>query len=139
MSFDEAAAQRFFAEPHVGVFAVEVRSGPPAAVPIWYSYTPGGEVWINTPESSRKARALRRTGQATMVVDTVSPVLRYVSVDLELVSSRPTTFDDQAEMAARYLSGDALAQFLEFSRAHLHGEVRYTLRPTRWRYADMTM
>jgi hypothetical protein len=138
MDFDERAAAEFLAEPRVGIFAVASRSGPPAAVPIWYSYTVGGRLWIITEANSRKRRLLARTGCATLVVDEVAPRTRFVSVDCEVVDSRPVTAEDQRELASRYLVGDALDPYLATVAANIPNEQRITLQPTRWRYADLT-
>jgi hypothetical protein len=138
MGFDERAAAEFLAEPHVSIFAVASPSGPPAAVPVWYSYTVGGRIWIITEATSRKRRLLARTGAATLVVDEVVPRTRYVSVDCELVDARPATAADQRELASRYLPVDALEAFLDAVAANLPHEERITLQPTRWRFADLT-
>jgi uncharacterized protein len=138
MDFNGHAAAEFLAEPHVGIFAVASPSGPPAAVPLWYSYTVGGRVWIITEASSRKRRLLARTGSATLVVDEVAPRTRYVSVDCELVDARPVTAEDQRDLAARYVPGDALDAYLATVAANIPNEQRLTLQPTRWRFADFT-
>jgi hypothetical protein len=138
MEFDERAAAEFLAEPHVGIFAVASRSGPPAAVPLWYSYAVGGQLWIVTEAQSRKMRLLARTGCATLVVDEVAPRTRYVSVDCALIDVRPATAADRRELASRYLSGSALEEYLVFAAANIPDEQRVTLEPTRWRFADLT-
>ena len=138
MDFDEHAAAEFLAEPHVGIFAVASLSGPPAAVPLWYSYTVRGRVWIITDATSRKRRLLARTGCATLVVDEVAPRTRYVSVDCQLVDAGPATAEDQRELASRYLPADALEAYLATVAGNLAHEQRITLQPTRWRYADLT-
>jgi len=138
MDFDEGAAAEFLAEPHVAILAVTTPSGPPAAVPVWYSYTVGGRVWIITEAASRKGRLLALTGCATLVVDEVAPRTRYVSVDCELVEARPATAKDQREMASRYLPADELEAYLATVAANIPNEQRLTLQPTRWRYADLT-
>lgn len=137
-SFDQPAAQAFLADPHVGVLAVAAPDGPPAAVPLWYAYAPGGDVTIVTPASSRKARLLEHTRTATLVVDTVEPRVRYVSVDLELVGRRPATDDDRRALAARYLAGEALEGYLAMATEQFLDEQVTTLRPTHWRFADLT-
>jgi hypothetical protein len=55
----DRAAEGFLAEPQVAVFAVAAPSGPPAAVPLWYCFAPGGPVWIVTPDISRKTQLVR--------------------------------------------------------------------------------
>lgn len=138
MDFDERAAAELLAEPHVCIFAVASPSGPPAAVPLWYSYTVGGPVWIITETTSRKRRLLARTGCATLVVDEVAPRTRYVSVDCELVEARPATVEDQRELASRYVPADALEAYLATVATNVQHEERITLQPTHWRFADLT-
>lgn len=62
-AFTETERQEFLAAKHVGVLSVAATDGrPPASVPIWYDYTPGGNVRIMTGASSRKARLIERAG-----------------------------------------------------------------------------
>lgn len=138
MTFDQHEAEQFLSEPHVGVFAVEAISGPPAAVPLWYSYAPGAEVLLITAPESRKARLLHRSGRATLVVQTVQPRTRYVSVELELLRSQPATDADVRAMASRYVPAEALEGYLEFAAANLREDL-YRFNPTKWRFADFTV
>lgn len=127
----------FLQEAHVGVLAVAT-DGAPAAVPLWFSCAPdGAQIWIHTPRDSRKARWLERGRPATLVVQTVTPRVRFVSVELELLGHRPAEAADVRELASRYLSGEALEGYLQFAEEHLT-EDRYTFRTTRWRSADLT-
>ncbi len=57
MSVEER--EEFLAGVHVAVLAVERSDGPPLAVPVWYDYRPGGQLWILTPEDSVKGRLLQ--------------------------------------------------------------------------------
>ncbi len=59
-SFSEAERQEFLAAKHIAVLSVAADGRPPASVPIWYDYTPGGNIRINTGSSSRKARLIER-------------------------------------------------------------------------------
>lgn len=138
MTFDRHEAELFLAEPHVGVFAVGTPSGPPAAVPLWYAYAPGGDVWMLVAPTTRKAKLLSVSRQATLVAQTVAPRTRFVSVELELTDVRPQTAADVRAMASRYLSGPALEGYVEFAAANLR-ENRYQFRTTRWRFNDFTM
>lgn len=135
---NELEALNFLREPHVGVLAVAT-DGAPAAVPLWYGCAPdGAQVWIHTPRDSRKARWLERGRPATLVVQTVTPRVRFVSVELELLGHRPADAADARELASRYLTGDALEGYLQFAAANMV-EDRYTFRTTRWRSADLTI
>jgi nitroimidazol reductase NimA-like FMN-containing flavoprotein (pyridoxamine 5'-phosphate oxidase superfamily) len=51
-AFSETERQEYLAALHVGVLSVAAADGrPPASVPIWYDYTPGGNILINTAAS----------------------------------------------------------------------------------------
>lgn len=138
MTFDQHEAEMFLAEPHVGVLAVETPNGPPAAVPLWYAYTPGDEVLLLTPPTSRKAKLLAASRRATLVAQTVTPRTRYVSVELQLADVRPPTDEDVRALAARYLSGPALEGYLQFARTNLREDC-YRFTTTRWRFDDLTI
>ena len=52
MSSDEK--QTFLADLHVGVIGINDPGAGPLTVPIWYDYTPGGDVWVITGRDSRR-------------------------------------------------------------------------------------
>ncbi len=53
-AFTETERQEFLAAKHVAVLSVAATDGrPPASVPMWYDYTPGGDILINTGASAR--------------------------------------------------------------------------------------
>ncbi|GAA2792588.1 hypothetical protein GCM10010533_33450 [Mycolicibacterium pallens] len=65
----ESERQEFLAAKHVAVISVAATDGrPPASVPIWYDYTPGGNIRITTGASRRKARLIKQNGALTLVV-----------------------------------------------------------------------
>lgn len=139
MSLSRDTEQTVLAQPHVAVIAVDEAGRPPLAVPIWYAYEPGGDAWIITERDSLKAKAIRAAGACTLVVDEVQPRTRYVSVACDLVDERPATPDDGRAMAERYLPPEAVEGYLEFAGANIGAEVVLTLRPIRWRSADLTV
>jgi nitroimidazol reductase NimA-like FMN-containing flavoprotein (pyridoxamine 5'-phosphate oxidase superfamily) len=56
--------EQFLGGVHVGVLSVAlVDGGGPLAVPVWYSYQPGGTVNVITGGSTRKAAANPTGGQ----------------------------------------------------------------------------
>ncbi|ABK68207.1 MULTISPECIES: pyridoxamine 5'-phosphate oxidase family protein [Mycobacterium avium complex (MAC)] len=136
--FSESERQEFLAGTHVAVLSVEATDGrPPAAVPIWYDYTPGGDIRIMTGASSRKARLIERAGKVTVVVQREEPPYQYVVVEGTVVdATKPAPSDVQLAVAIRYLGeegGRAFVQSLEGVE-----EVLFTIRPDRWLSADFT-
>lgn len=130
--------QLFLAEPHVATIAIG-GAATPLAVPIWYDYSPGGDLWIATGAESLKARRLRASGGCTLVVDTVTPRTRYVSVECELESEGAPSLENTRALAERYLPAEQAAGFVEYAEQNLAAEARFVLRPVKWRSADLTM
>ena len=51
----KAERETFLAALHVGIVAVADGSNGPIAVPVWYIYEPGGDLWFSTGRTSAKA------------------------------------------------------------------------------------
>jgi nitroimidazol reductase NimA-like FMN-containing flavoprotein (pyridoxamine 5'-phosphate oxidase superfamily) len=55
MALSVEEREQFLAEPHIGALSVVERADrAPLTVPIWYQYSPGGELWVLTEPGSRK-------------------------------------------------------------------------------------
>jgi PPOX class probable F420-dependent enzyme len=137
-SFSETERQEFLADKHVAVLSVAATEGrPPASVPIWYDYTPGGDIRIMTGASSRKARLIERAGAVTLVVQREEPPYQYVVVEGTVVeTTNPAPTDLQESIAIRYLGEEGGRAFV----SSMEGveEVLFTIRPDRWLSADFT-
>jgi hypothetical protein len=53
--------------------------GQTLAVPVWYSYQPGGLLTVLTGRRLRKAAAMRAAGRFGLCVQDARPPCRYVS------------------------------------------------------------
>jgi hypothetical protein len=139
MPLPERERHEFLAEPHVA--ALSVAAGPdraPLVVPIWYHYTPGGELWFHTPVGSRKAKLIDAAGRVSLMVDEAGARVRYVSVEGPVVRTEPGSAEVVRTMTARYLPPERVDAYVEFAMAE-HGEqVVYHVRPERWLSADLT-
>ncbi len=136
--FTESERQEFLAGLHVGVLSVAADDGrPPAGVPIWYGYTPGGSILVNTGAGSRKARLIEAAGAVTLVVQREEPPYQYVAVEGTVIeTTKPTPLDVREEIAIRYLGeelGRAFVKSLEGQES-----VLFTIRPDRWITADFS-
>lgn len=129
--------EAFLAETHVGIVSIAEEGRGPLAVPVWYSYMPGGEVRFATGETSRKARLLQRAGRASLCVQTETPPYRYVAVEGPTIFETVDFERDIRGMALRYLGsrmGEAyLAATYPDGRT---SEVLVRLQPEHWRSAD---
>ncbi|MEU8774147.1 pyridoxamine 5'-phosphate oxidase family protein [Streptomyces sp. NPDC048606] len=139
MPLSEAERQSFLAEPHIGALAVtDPRpERAPLTVPIWYAYDPGGELWITTGHDSAKARALAGAGRFSLMVDRVTPTVRYVSVEGPVVSTEPTTEEEKRYMASRYLPPPAVEPFLRLAEREHGPQLTIRMRPAHWLSADL--
>ena len=137
-AFTEPERQEFLAGKHVAVLSVAATDGrPPASVPIWYDYTAGGDIRINTGASARKARLIERAGAVTLVVQHEEPPYQYVVVEGTVVNTTtPTPPEVREEIAIRYLGEEGGRAFVR----SLDGQdsVLFTVRPDRWLTADFS-
>ncbi len=73
-------------------------------MPIWYQYEPGEEAWVLTEAESRKARLIQAAGRFTLMVERVTPTVRYVSVEGPVTRTIPGTDELLREITVRYCS-----------------------------------
>lgn len=137
-SFSETERQEFLAAKHVAVLSVAASDGrPPASVPIWYDYTPGGNIRISTSPSTRKARLIERAGTVTLVVQREEPPYQYVVVEGTVVdTTTPSPMEARETIATRYLGEEGGRAFVRSIESA--DNVLFTIRPDRWLSADFT-
>ncbi|NNG39676.1 pyridoxamine 5-phosphate oxidase [Flexivirga sp. ID2601S] len=138
MALSPDTRQQFLAAPHVAALGVAEPGRAPLVVPIWYGYQPGGQPWILTEENSRKGKAIKAAGRFSLMVDTVTPRTMYVSVEGSVASIEAAGQQENADLAARYLTGAELDGYLAASQA-MTGLVVIRLRPEHWVSADLTV
>ncbi|GCB48349.1 pyridoxamine 5'-phosphate oxidase family protein [Streptomyces sp. NL15-2K] len=138
MALTREQREQFLAEPHVAALAVDAGAGrAPLAVPIWYQYEPGGDIWIMTALDSRKNRLISAAGRFSLMVDRLEPSIRYVSVEGPVVDTTPATLQQLREISARYLPAERVDAYVDFAWKN-HGEqVVIHMRPERWVSSDL--
>ncbi|MEV7403050.1 pyridoxamine 5'-phosphate oxidase family protein [Streptomyces sp. NPDC091267] len=139
MALSREEREQFLAEPHVAALAVDSaeQDRSPLTVPIWYQYEPGGDIWIMTGLHSRKGESIAAAGRFCLMVDRVSPTVRYVSVEGPVISTVPATRERLVEMSARYLPAEKVEGYVDFAWKE-HGEqVIIHMRPQRWLSSDL--
>jgi uncharacterized protein len=137
-AFTEAECEEFLKGKHVAVLSVAAADGrPPASVPIWYDYAPGGHIRITTGGPTRKARLIGQTGAVTLVVQHEELPYQYVVVEGTVVeTTTPTPLEVREAIAIRYLGeegGRAFARSFDEQDS-----VLFTIRPDRWLSADFS-
>ena len=137
-AFTENERQEFLAQKRIGVLSVAAEDGrPPASVPIWYDYTPGGAIRINTGAARRKAGFVGRAGVVTLVVQREELPYQYVVVEGTVIdAATPSPVEAREAIAARYLGAGGGREFA----AAMDGDssVLFTIRPDRWFSADFS-
>lgn len=135
-AFTETERQEFLAGKHIAVLSVAADGGrPPASVPIWYGYVPGGNILVNTGASRRKAKLIERAGAVTLVVQREELPYQYVIVEGTVIeSTTPSPLADREAIAIRYLGEQDGRAFA--SRIDGDASVLFTIRPDRWISTD---
>lgn len=129
--------EAFLADLHIGVLSVGDGARGPLTAPVWYRYEPGGEIVLVTGEASRKARALRRAGRASFLVQSEALPYKYVSVEGPASLEAADLERDVRPIAHRYLGREAGDGYLAATRGErADGDVVVRIRPERWLTVD---
>src|SRR5262245_11412377 len=129
--------ERFLADLHVGIISISEEGRGPLTVPIWYSYTPGGEVRAVTGATSRKAQLLRKAHRFSLYAQTETPPYKYVSVEGPIVSIEPAELErDRRPLARRYLGDRVGDRYIERTRGETAENLLVHMRPERWLTVD---
>ncbi|MGP3956108.1 pyridoxamine 5'-phosphate oxidase family protein [Nonomuraea sp. 3N208] len=130
-----AERETFLAGTHIGVLSVPDGRAP-LLIPIWYAYTPGGEIRISTPSGSRKLGLIQETGYVGFAAQQEEMPYKFVSVDGPVVAYEATDPEEYRGWAIRYLGPSQGERFFEAIRNDLSEWVTVRIRPERWRTFD---
>jgi len=135
MSVDEREA--FLADVHVGVVSVSRPSHGPLAVPVWYTYTPGGSVSFITQTASRKAQFIAQAGRFTLCAQSEMAPYKYVSVEGPVTSVEDRVDpDEHRALAYRYLGQEFGDLYLAATAADAETNCVIRMTPESWLTAD---
>ena len=137
VAMSAAEREEFLAGVHVGVLsAATATGGKTLAVPVWYSYQPGGLVTVLTGRRSRKAAAMRAAGRFGLCVQDASPPYRYVSVEGPVVSEEELDPAERLAMARRYLGEVGGDRYIAGNPDPGRENVAFRMRPEYWLSQD---
>lgn len=126
--------EKFLADVHVGVIAVERADRAPLSVPIWYGYEPGGDVLLWTEASSVKHRLIRDAGRFSITAQDEQPPYKYVTAEGDVTGIDEATDAEVRQIAIRYLGEEAGNQFTDQNLTPTSVVIR--MRPQRWLSVD---
>jgi nitroimidazol reductase NimA-like FMN-containing flavoprotein (pyridoxamine 5'-phosphate oxidase superfamily) len=135
------AREAFLCAVHVGIMGINDLRGAsaPLLVPVWYGYTPGGDVVVQTGRETLKLRLLREAGRFSLCVQDETAPYRYVSVEgpvTDIVEPVPAV--ERRNLALRYLDPATAEAYLSANENQLKEDVLVRMRPLRWRTADFS-
>ena len=137
VAMSAAARERFLADVHVGVLCTALGSaGQTLAVPVWYSYEPGGLLTVLTGRRSRKAAAIRAAGRFSLCAQDDHPPYRYVSIEGPVVSEEELDPAERLAMARRYLGPAGGDRYVTDNPDPEHENVVFRIRPEHWLSQD---
>ena len=135
----EQERQDFLAGVHVGVLALTELGRGPLAVPIWYGYAPGGDIWFTTESDSRKGKLITEGARVSLCVQTETAPYQYVSVEGPVTKVEASKIERATRPLARRVLGDKRGdRYVETTggeEGH-RGSIRVTVRPERWLSVD---
>jgi len=137
MSFVMTAQEReeFLTEVHVAVVAVNREGRAPLAVPIWYDYTPGGEVLLWIERGSVKERLFREAGRFSICTQVETIPYKYVTAEGPVVALDEAPTEEQAlGIASRYLPAEEAARWVEDYLGE--NSLLARMRPEKWLSTD---
>lgn len=131
-----AEREAFLAEVRVAVVAIAVPGRGPLTVPLWYAYTPGGDIGLWMDGDSHKIKCLRRQGRLSLCVQDTARPYRYVSVEGPVTHIAPIDWTLELEpLVARYLGTTEAANYLAAfgGPTGVEGDVYVRVQAAHWR------
>jgi PPOX class probable F420-dependent enzyme len=137
VAMSAAEREEFLAGVRVGVLSAAAgTTGRTLAVPVWYSYQPGGLLTVLTGRRSRKAGAIRAAGRFGLCVQDDSPPYRYVSVEGPVVSEEEPDPAERLAMARRYLGPAGGDRYVADNPDPERENIAFRMRPEHWLSQD---
>ena len=132
-----AEREEFLSGVRVGVLSAAMgAAGQTLAVPVWYSYAPGGLLTVLTGRRSRKAAAIRSAGRFGVCVQDDSPPYRYVSVEGPVLREDELDPAERLAMTCRYLGSAGGIRYVTDNPDPGGENVAFRMRPERWLSQD---
>lgn len=130
--------EAFLADLHVGLLAINSGEGAPLVTPVWYAYTPGGEVRIVISKDGEKGRAVSEGKMVSLCTQAERPPYKYVTVEGAVTLGVVDYERDILGIAERYLGkAGAIAYTSGTPREDaIAGSYLLSFTPAKWRTVD---
>lgn len=137
LAMTKAEREAFLAGVHVGVLSLVEPRRAPLTVPIWYRYTPGGEVEFVTDRDSRKGRLLSVGTRLALCAQTEQAPYKYVTIDGVVTSIGDVDRErDTRPLAHRYLGPDLGDAYVAALGPETGTSILVRVKPERWKSVD---
>jgi nitroimidazol reductase NimA-like FMN-containing flavoprotein (pyridoxamine 5'-phosphate oxidase superfamily) len=134
-----AEREVFLREVRVGVLGLADSERGPLVVPVWYAYTPAGEIHVVTERGSRKARLFAVGHRISLCVQDEAPPYKYVSVEGPIVAIEVSDLErDERPLAHHYLGRAAGDRYIAAASEGRDEDamICVRMRPERWLSVD---
>jgi nitroimidazol reductase NimA-like FMN-containing flavoprotein (pyridoxamine 5'-phosphate oxidase superfamily) len=128
--------EAFLEDVHIGIVAVGAPDKGPLAVPLWYAYEPGGELWFVTGPDSRKAKLIAHARRVTLCAQDEAVPYKYVSVEGPVVDIRRADREADVRVLARRYLGDKAGDRYVDRNPDESASLRISMRPETWYAID---
>jgi nitroimidazol reductase NimA-like FMN-containing flavoprotein (pyridoxamine 5'-phosphate oxidase superfamily) len=137
LTMDTREREEFLAATHIAVISINRMGGaPPLATPVWYGYTPGGDITVLMEPTPLKCRLLLASGGFTLTVQNEEYPYSYVSVSGDATVDNTPRYEDIIAISRRYRPESEATAFADAS--FQSSEVLARMRPTAWFSQDYT-
>jgi nitroimidazol reductase NimA-like FMN-containing flavoprotein (pyridoxamine 5'-phosphate oxidase superfamily) len=137
LTMSRAEREAFLAGVRVGVLCIADGARGPLAVPVWYGYEPGGELWFVTDRDSRKGKLLLLVDRVSLCAQTEAPPYKYVSVEGPIAAIERADLErHRRALAHRYLGRELGDRYIAGSSAGGDDSIVVRVKTERWLSVD---
>ena len=137
LTMTRAEREAFLAAVRVGVLSIADGARGPLAVPVWYGYEPGGELWFVTDRDSRKGKLLLLVDRVSLCAQTETPPYQYVSIEGPIAAIERADLErHRRALAHRYLGRELGDRYIAGSSAEDDGSIVVRVKTERWLTVD---
>jgi nitroimidazol reductase NimA-like FMN-containing flavoprotein (pyridoxamine 5'-phosphate oxidase superfamily) len=132
----QSEKETFLAGLHVGVLSLTQPGRAPLTVPVWYDYTPGGDLRFLTGAGSRKGRLLAVGTRLSLCAQNETPPYQYVSIEGIVTGVSPADREKDARPIARRYLGRAMGDRYIDEGSEGEESVVVRVKPEHWLAVD---